>query len=225
MNFLSHYYLGRHKEDPHFTLGLVLPDLARNNDKALRFRDGVLEAASTSNAMKHLHEGVQFHHLTDHLFHNSPYFEEKSQELKAILLKYPFQSLKKHYHFLAHIALELMLDRMLLKEDPQLCDQFYISLENVKDNAIVDYFGHTGYADKAAAFIDFLYLFNKNKYIQHYVKTESMAFALGRIYHRATGLDIHEDKALLCEFVEEAETKAFVNYKDVFTQLNIRLVQ
>jgi hypothetical protein len=219
MNFLSHYYLGKHIDDPHFTLGVVLPDLARNRDKALRFRDVELKENALSPEAINLHTGVRFHHLTDHLFHNSTFFDSKSQQLKFMLQQKSFKVLQKHHYFMAHIALELLLDRMLLKAEPGLCENFYRHLKETDSNVISAYFNYSGYSNRHADFLDFLDLFNKNMYIQHYVKTDSLAFALSRIYRRATGADISEDKAVLCNFIEEAEEQVMRDYQAVFEEL------
>src|SRR6476661_8863886 len=109
MNFLSHYYFDQTTADPYQVLGVVLPDLLKNADKSANIhpekQPHLFEAAELHNILK----GWQRHLQVDKLFHNSEFFVKHTgilkNELKPILVESPVRP-----SFLAHIAIELMLD-------------------------------------------------------------------------------------------------------------------
>jgi hypothetical protein len=223
MNFLAHYYTGQPVEDPYHALGLILPDLARQHHKGLRFREAVPyqvpAGAAAPKALQSLHEGIMIHHKADHQFHASPFFAESTSLLHTTLKKYPFRILVKHLPFFAHISLELLIDRMLIKEYPPLLEDFYGHLAGAGYGPVASYFETRGHAMHSSGFWNFLQLFIKHKYLQHYPDNEHLAFALSRVYQRATGLDISEDSAILQLFLDEAEALLEQVYTSTFKVL------
>ncbi len=220
MNFLAHYYTGQPVDDPYRALGLILPDLARQHHKGLRFRESVIFEAShpvsSQPSLQALHSGVHSHHKADHLFHDSAFFKESTFLLYQALKQYPFKVLIKHLPFFAHISLELLIDRLLIQDYPDMLGQFYNHLTQAEKEPLTMYFESFGHAVHTEGFWRFLQLFVSNRYLQHYSDNEHLAFALSRVYQRATGVDIAPDGPLLEAYLDEAEVLLRENYHAAF---------
>ena len=111
MNFLSHFYFDRHTHDCYHVLGTILPDLLKNADKAIVLHPEKLQ--HTDPAVNSIIAGWNKHLEVDRHFHSSEFFLKHSHKLKKELLPAIEGSPVKPF-FLGHIALELILDNLLL---------------------------------------------------------------------------------------------------------------
>jgi hypothetical protein len=180
MNFLSHYYFDRNDTNCYHILGIVLPDLLKNADTTLVLHPEKLR--HPNHSVNSIVTGWNKHLEVDRYFHSSDFFVEHSHELKKQLLPAVVGSPVKPF-FLGHIALELILDNLLITTDKITVHSFYEHLHGCEDDVIEEFLLAAGMKNPA----DFFHFFNhfKNeKYLHTYIETLKIAYALKRVCMR-----------------------------------------
>jgi hypothetical protein len=180
MNFLSHYYFDRDVTDCYFILGTVLPDLLKNADKTIVLHpEKLLHKNPHVNALV---RGWNKHLEVDRYFHSSDFFATHSHELKKLLAPVIEGSPVKPF-FLGHIAVELILDNLLLTTDKVKVEDFYDHLKGCDNTIIEDFLTSAGLTD-TTRFFRFYEGFKRDGYLHTYSETEQIAYALKRICMR-----------------------------------------
>ncbi|RVT96553.1 hypothetical protein EOD41_19780 [Mucilaginibacter limnophilus] len=180
MNFLSHYYFDCHTTDCYFVLGTVLPDLLKNADKNI-----ILHPEKLQHTDKHVNsiiEGWKKHLEVDRYFHSSGFFLHHSHQLKLALTPVIQGSPVKPF-FLGHIAIELILDNLLLTTGRVSADEFYDHLVSCEKSVVQEFLTFSGLED-TQIFFRFFESFKKDRYLHTYVDTHQIAYALKRICMR-----------------------------------------
>ncbi|GAA3966993.1 hypothetical protein [Mucilaginibacter dorajii] len=180
MNFLSHFYFDRHTTNCYHVLGTVLPDLLKNADKHVILRPEKLHPPNPD--VNSIIAGWNKHLAVDKYFHSSEFFIFHSHELKKQLLPAITGSPVKPF-FLGHIALELIIDNLLLTTGEVKVDDFYAHLAGCKTETIDEFLTFSGLAD-TAVFFKFYENFKKSKYLHTYAETHQISYALKRICMR-----------------------------------------
>jgi hypothetical protein len=85
--------------------------------------------------------------------------------------------------FLGHIALELILDNLLLTTGKVTADGFYDHLDSCKENIVDEFLTSSGLTN-TTVFFKFYDDFKKSKYLYNYADTKQIAYALKRICMR-----------------------------------------
>ncbi|RYE28431.1 MAG: hypothetical protein EOP42_16880, partial [Sphingobacteriaceae bacterium] len=134
MNFLSHFYFDRHCNDAYHVLGSVMPDLLRNADKNAQVKIERLPPQNDA-AINSIINGWKKHLEIDRYFHSSLFFKTHSHQLKLLFVPILAGSEVKPF-FLGHIALELILDNLLLTNHTVFADDFYDHLKNAQTENI-----------------------------------------------------------------------------------------
>lgn len=186
VNFLSHYAVGTHKRSMHYTLGCVLPDLVRNYRKGLRI------PAPHKNDSE-LQMGVAHHFVADRLFHSSGFFLELSGTFKGMMSEHGYADRRYHF-FTAHVALELLLDRALMRRDIDLLDRFYLNLAQLTKNDLQEALAVYDLRSEAG-FLQYMEMFTSSRYLYHYQSFTRLIFALNRIHERV-GLKPFDNRAV-----------------------------
>lgn len=180
MNFLSHYYFDRDTTDCYFTLGIVLPDLLKNADKTINLHPEKLEHQNPQ--LNAIIQGWKKHLLVDKHFHSAEFFLTHSHTLKNLLAPVITTSPVKPF-FLGHIAIELILDNLLITTGEIVVDDFYNHLDNC-DEAIIREFLLFAGMDSPDVFFKFFAEFKRSRYLKTYVNVEQITYALKRICMR-----------------------------------------
>lgn len=223
MNFLSHYYIDAEVDIPEYTLGKILPDLLRNYHKGLRIKpEGAL---AKEYHLINLNKGILNHYAVDALFHESKFFKENTDKIKISLKNNTYDNIHKYFYFYAHILLEIMLDRLLLKKDENIGIRFYEHLNLVKEETIKDFFRYNEIEMSAKEFFLYLKSFTNARYLFSYINNESLIYALGRINQRAglapfSGKDIQK----LVLIIDEIEVKLQQHYLLIFKEIRKKLI-
>lgn len=131
MNYLAHYVFNheirRLSAEPYFVLGVALPDFWPHFSRSRRIRWRPVRAARPANPVDaQLRAGLLNHAEVDRHFHALPSFLEWQRRLKTGWEDGDGHPLVRD--FLAHLAVELALDRNLLRADPRRADRFYAHL-------------------------------------------------------------------------------------------------
>jgi hypothetical protein len=180
MNFLSHYYFDRGNTNCYHILGTVLPDLLKNADKTIIIHPEKLRHPNP--IINDIIIGWRKHLEVDRYFHSSDFFITRSHELK-LLLKPAISGSPVKPFFLGHIALELVLDNLLLTTGKVSVDEFYALLSSCSNEIIRQFLNFAGLQD-TDKFFRFYEKFKSNRYLDTYVDTQQIAYALKRICMR-----------------------------------------
>ncbi len=180
MNFLSHFYFDRDTSDCYLVLGTVMPDLLKNADKNVIIHPEKL--VHTNEAVNSIIRGWKKHLEVDRYFHSSDFFLAHSHELKKKLLPAIEGSPVKPF-FLGHIALELILDNLLLTQGRVTAEGFYDHLDGCEESVVDEFLTFAG-LENTAIFFKFYDNFKKSKYLNSYENTKEIAYALKRICMR-----------------------------------------
>jgi hypothetical protein len=180
MNFLSHYYFDRHINNCYHVLGTVLPDLLKNADKTIILHPEKLQ--HTNPDVNALIAGWNKHLAVDRYFHSSQFFLTHSHELKKLLRPSIEGSPVKPF-FLGHIALELIIDNLLLTTGKIQVDDFYAHLSGCKISTVDEFLHFAGLTD-TSIFLKFYEGFKSSQYLHTYAETHQIAYALKRICMR-----------------------------------------
>jgi len=180
MNFLSHYYFDRNSTNCYHILGTVLPDLLKNADKTIILHPEKLH--HTKPEINSLIEGWRKHLEIDKYFHSADFFLTHSRGLKEVLQPVIAGSPVKPF-FLGHIAIELILDNLLLTTDKITVDGFYDHLGSCDENVIDEFLRFSGMKN-TDVFLTFFEAFKKHRYLATYTDVNQVAYALKRICMR-----------------------------------------
>jgi hypothetical protein len=181
MNYLSHFYFDRYNDDPYFVLGTVMPDLLKDADKSAQIRPEktLIQEMPVIEAMI---AGWKRHLKVDIHFHSSDFFRHHSHQLKLHLSPIIEDSPVKPF-FLGHIALELLIDGLLIHQNEVEADQLYLRLEQIDNSEIERFLNLHDIAD-AQVFLRFYDGFKKSRYLSSYAKITGIVYALQQICKR-----------------------------------------
>lgn len=180
MNFLSHFYFDRNCNDAYHVLGSVMPDLLRNADKEAKINIERLPSQPDA-AINSIISGWKKHLEIDRYFHSSQFFKTHSHQLKLMFVPILSGSDVKPF-FLGHIALELILDNLLLTNRTVFADDFYDHLKNAETDCICTFL-ELNHIDPQK-FLNFYASFIHEKYLYSYMQLDSVAHALKGVCRR-----------------------------------------
>lgn len=177
MNFLSHYHFDQKPEsNPMYHLGLVFPDFLK------AFTQQRFKPLKKGTVPSNLMDGAKQHLERDAHFHNHAFFHDGCKIISQIINNSAAKSIPKTF-FLAHIILEITLDRVLMDKDIRRLDNFYSELENIDKNEIKLYF-QDNQLKNYDTFIQKLDSFTLSKWMYKYLDDENFPFSLNRVYFR-----------------------------------------
>lgn len=192
MHFLSHYYVDRNKNNPLFVAGAMLPDIAPHFTKTYNKNIRNKSLNITGNEFD-VHLGVLRHFEADAVFHNSQAFANSCKSIKQRLTETGLDKEKYRFWFLSHIATEVILDRILIINNPELVDEYYKVLNTVD---ILQLGGYLNFivtnGDKNKILSNFI-KFLEVRFLRYFTNTEGAAEGIVRTMLRATGVAFNEE--------------------------------
>ncbi|MES2874376.1 MAG: hypothetical protein V4708_11685 [Bacteroidota bacterium] len=209
MNFLSHFYFDRHNSDPNIVLGGVLPDLVKNARKDWNFHPHKKEELFSGSGERSILTGWKRHLTVDRHFHNSGFFKAHTSALRTaiapVLVNSPVRP-----SFVAHIALEIMLDSILLTEDVINANDLYKSLHQ-SDRFALQNFLELNRMDDIAHFFKFFDNFLEASYLSSYRESHNIMYAVKRICMRVwpeplSDTQILQLSAIILAYYEELQS-------------------
>jgi hypothetical protein len=220
MNFLSHYYFDRDVTNCYHILGIVLPDLLKNADKTIVLHPEKLHHQNRS--INSIIKGWNKHLEVDRYFHSSDFFLTHSHQLKKLLAPVIEGSPVKPF-FLGHIALELILDNLLITTNKIDVHDFYDHMQGCDDSVIQEFLTYAGLAD-TTKFFRFFNGFKKDGYLHTYSETPKIAYALKRICMRVWRdpfTDEHESE--MNEVLVAYREQLYDNFMVIFDEIDSKL--
>jgi hypothetical protein len=112
MNFLSHHFVARRvapNQPALFYAGNILPDLVGMSG------EGSLKSKQVDGQVGPLADGVRLHLVCDKAFHSDAAFVMLCQQTGELFRAAAFEIAPKRVFFLAHVAVELALDAILIR--------------------------------------------------------------------------------------------------------------
>jgi acyl carrier protein phosphodiesterase len=194
MNFLSHFYFDRFTTDPNQILGTVLPDLVKNAKKAWNFHPEKKDHLFNSEPEKSILTGWKRHLAVDRHFHNSGFFFKHTAAIRQLIAPLLVNSPIRP-SFLAHIALEVMLDSILLTENILQAEDLYSNLER-SDRKALKNFLELNQIDDIHLFFKFFDKFIEVSYLNSYREAHNIMYALNRICMRVWPDPLNETQIL-----------------------------
>ncbi|PJJ79612.1 hypothetical protein [Mucilaginibacter auburnensis] len=221
MNFLSHYYFDRNVTDCYFILGTVLPDLLKNADKTIVLHPEKLQHPNNQN-VNSLIAGWNKHLEVDRHFHSSDFFKTHSHQLKKELLPAIQGSPVKPF-FLGHIAVELILDNLLITTGKLSVDSFYAHLSSCTHSALEHFFGMAGLKDPSI-FLRYFEKFKKDQYLHTYAEPGQITYALKRICMRVWQDPFTpQHEAGMTEIIENYRTTLLTDFMLIFSEITKKM--
>jgi hypothetical protein len=171
-------------DDPHKVAGALLPDWLRVVDKRARLHPDVLARAPThTDAARALKEGAERHHQDDHRFHADASFDALAGEVGAeIRARHP----GLRGSAIAHILVEMWVDRVLIEDDPARLARLYEALHTV-DPVVVAGFARQATGRPLAGAEALIVRFTDSAYLYRYQSDEGLFACLQGLWGRVTG--------------------------------------
>lgn len=217
VNFLSHYYFERFASLPEQVLGGLLPDLLKNVDKDYSFQLHKYEHRLVFHpAGIAITEGWARHVEVDKLFHSSAFFYHHTHQLRK-KIEHVVTDLPIRASFLAHIALELLLDHLLIVHNTVNVSRLYEHLEHVDRQVLYLYLKELETVDPDR-FFRFYDRFIESKYIADYAEIDNIPHALYAICRRIWQFETqphHFEE--LAQQLKDYQQHALGNYREIYT--------
>jgi len=221
MNFLSHFYFDRDVDDCYHILGTILPDLLKNADKTIVLHPEKLHHRNP--AVNSIISGWNKHLEVDRHFHSSGFFLEHSHQLKVLLRPVIEGSPVKPF-FLGHIAIELILDNLLLTTGKVTADVFYDHLGGCETEVVNEFLMFAGLKN-TAIFFKFFEGFKSSRYLYSYAETQQITYALKRICMRVWKSPFTpEHETAINEILAGYRANLLDSFMPVFDEIDKKLI-
>ncbi len=222
MNFLSHYYFDRDVTNCYHTLGTVLPDLLKNADKTIVLHPEKLQ--HTNASVNLIINGWNKHLAVDRYFHSSDFFLTHSHELKNLLAPAIEGSPVKPF-FLGHIAIELILDNLLITTNKITVDNFYKHMVGCDSEIIQEFLTFAGLKD-TTRFFRFFEGFKRDGYLHTYEQTDKISYALKRICMRVWNDPFTPDhEVAMNRIVADYRDHILPGFMSIFEEIEQKIAQ
>jgi len=213
LNYFSHFYFDG-SDDAAYNYGLLLPDFVRNFIPKKKY---VLD----ETAKDPISLGAKMHFKRDHIFHASKIFEEMQEEMKPLVVN-AFETMNvKRYFFVNHILCEMMIDRVLIKEDVSKIDEMYRQLKSL-NNGSRGAWVKENYPDQLTDYLFRLDRFNELKYIKRYMEDEAMSYSVNRVcmYVKVCEEWTKNQTLAFLKIIEPVESIIFERISDLKIEMN-----
>lgn len=224
MNFLAHYYFERYAPESERILGAILPDLLKNVDKRYGFHPQQFEESLFAHPKTMwISEGWYRHVEVDKIFHSSIYFLDHCHVFRKMLVPV-VEHLPIRASFLAHIAIELLLDHLLIENEQVNPVRLYEHLEQVNRPIIERYLNTIGEID-LERFFSFYEGFLRSRYILEYKDVSNLSYALFNICKRLWNFEATDrDLFNLTQCLVDYKDAYLTNYIDIFHEIQRKIV-
>ena len=203
MNYLSHYYFDSVEDNKYYNLGLILPDLARSHIAKLRINP-YKNIEFTTHEISSINKGCNKHFASDRKFHNWMKFVELTSKATDMIRESGDKDINRDY-FITHILVEVLLDKILLDQNPNLAEDFYDMINSVEMDWMLKYMRYAGLQD------DELWKgqhrrFMKAGFLRNYTSTENVVGAVEQVAMKTGLVELNDDQRnLLIEICETIE--------------------
>lgn len=222
MNFLSHFHLDREINNAPFVVGVCTPDLISLYNREIRIKHPPVLPSHHAD-YQYFVDGILRHYEADKVFHNSPFFAEEMKKIESFL-KENFADIKvKRPFFVAHVLVELMIDKVLIAKDEKLIPDFYENFHQVGHTQIAT-LTQIATAKEIDAYPLFIQKFLQNQYLYHYADYEYILYVLQRIVRRVGIIEVEYLKSdILQYFLQDYEKELATNIHSLFDYMDTQM--
>lgn len=183
MNYLAHGW--RFCDEPYVLAGTATPDWLSVIDRKtrLRSRRAAEFVADADPVVAAIARGVVQHHVDDGWFHATPAFNALSLQFAIEIREMLPGDEGFRPSFLGHILVELLLDRALAEDEPQLLDNYYAALAHLNSAETQRVISHlaTRPVDRIAALIP---RFIDERFLYDYLDDSKLLMRLNHVMRR-----------------------------------------
>jgi hypothetical protein len=189
MHFLSHYYTELPSNNPLFVVALGIPDLTPHFARA--YNSKLKKAAfPAEHELSSIHQGVLRHFAGDAKFHSSPIFVQQVHQAVASMVKEGMNRERLRLSVIAHLAVEMLIDRQIVIQQPHVCNEYYALVGNADETVLHSYFIHFGLKQEKNVFSERFAFFRQRQFIFLFNDLENIVFGLNRIYNAVTKVEL-----------------------------------
>jgi hypothetical protein len=199
MNYLGHYAFNHEVSgldpQPYFVMGVALPDLWSRLSRRRRIRWNAVRAAEPADSRSAgLRAGMLNHVAIDRRFHTLPVFIDWQRELhQRVSGDGTHPAL---LDFLVHIAVELTIDRVLVRETPQLADRFFDTLQQCDYGGVEERIGRIA-AVNPRGLRELLRVFVGRRFLRNYARRDALLGVMRHILGLTSVRHTPPDRLLL----------------------------
>jgi len=209
MNYLTHFLIDGKQDRPYYNFGLILPDMVGVAKRGWKPAHTEALEASTGNT-KEIWLGYQQHIARDALFHNTHLFSYNTKRIRKELEQAGLAQEGVRLFFVAHVLLEILIDRHIIKTRRYVADRFYDTLAQIEEPEIRTFFDASG-TEMPERFLEFFGKFQTSRYLYGYADDDGIYFSINRLLHRTkqTTYETEANKKALGELVQREERTLF----------------
>jgi hypothetical protein len=183
MNYYAHGRL--HLSDPYFLAGAAVPDWLNVSDRGVRVRskqatpwidddDACLAAVA---------RGIAQHHHDDGWFHSSTAFNELQWQFTATIRDALDNDASMRAGFLGHILVEILLDAVLIEDDPAGLEAYYEAHAAV-DPQVIEAAVNRMASRPAERLAWFVGQFSQVRFLWDYLDDAKLCYRLNQVMRR-----------------------------------------
>ncbi|MGY8771106.1 MAG: hypothetical protein ACKVH8_22060 [Pirellulales bacterium] len=183
MNYFAHGRL--YIDSPFYLAGTAVPDWLNvvNRKVRARAKGARLLVGDADPEIAQVASGILQHHHDDDWFHRTEAFTELSWNFTVLIRDNLPVDDGLRPSFLGHIMVELLLDSVLMEDDPQLLDDYYQAvsqIDGLKVQQVVNQIA-TKTTDQLAYFIG---RFKEVRFLEDYPDDEKLLHRLNQVMQR-----------------------------------------
>jgi hypothetical protein len=183
MNYFAHGR--RFVADPYFLAGTAVPDWLGVVDRRVRVRSrqARLHVDAADPRAAGIARGILQHLHDDDWFHQTRAFAELSLELCQMFRRALPADEGFRPHFLGHILVEILLDGILIADNPAHLDAYYSAMESVDGQCVQDAVNRMA-ARPTRNLGTFIPLFSRERFLSDYADDGKLLFRLNQVMRR-----------------------------------------
>lgn len=216
MNFLGHYYVDQHRSNPYFVYGALLPDLVRHFARIYNKMDKHYHSENSSH--QQIFQGIRRHMQADTAFHDLYNFHNACDQVEVLLSANTQLAIPRPF-FIAHILVELLIDKHLVTKDEQIAHNFYHSLKQLDHNELISFADSIHFFEFKSTFLPRFELFIKNEYALKIMHNENVYIALDKIcFERVNFSPSNIQKSILMEIIATTDEQLSTQYETILNK-------
>jgi len=220
VNYFSHFLIDYKHELPYYNSALILPDITKKWLKSFNHPLPI-----TNPLHQQLLQGCLQHYKSDKQFHSSAFFDKYFLLINTEFKKEIFSESLNRKWFIAHIALELLIDRVFARYFSEKLDLFYSNLNKIDTQILLEFLTNYGLINPNE-FLTFFNHFRSIQYIYYYTDNNRFIYSLSKVMTRVGIKEIgKKDAEKLLTIILHIETNYMNNptallneLKAIFTQ-------
>ncbi len=183
MNYFAHGRL--YVDDPYFLAGTALPDWLSVADRRVRLRERDVRPHfdSPERVVSSIARGVAQHHADDAWFHTTRAFGELSWDFTRRIREVMSHDAGFRPSFLGHILVEILLDAVLIAEEPEVLEAYYAAVERLDAGLLEDAVNRMARrpTDRIRPLLP---LFSRERFLSDYLDDAKLCLRLNQVMRR-----------------------------------------